>query len=129
MSENTSTRSPVRMAVLLALHLAFGVITLWLLLRLVPQYVKIFKDFDVKLPDMTIMVIDLSQLFAKFWFALAPCLGAGDFAIMFDLNRTGHTRLMTTWGVLVCLAAMLLIGLIVQDVFVPFNDLITELSK
>jgi type II secretory pathway component PulF len=54
MSENTSKRSPVMMAVLLVLHAVCGVAILWLLLKLVPQYEKIFKDFGVKLPDMSV---------------------------------------------------------------------------
>jgi hypothetical protein len=36
---------------------------------------------------------------------------------------------MTAWGVLVWLAAMLLMGLILQAVMVPLNELITNLSS
>jgi type II secretory pathway component PulF len=128
MSENVSRGSRVAMAVLLVLHAICGVAILWLLLKLVPQYEKIFKDFNAKLPDMTVMVINLSALFARFWYVLVPGLGVGDIAIMLALHRTGHNRLMTAWGVLVWLAAMLLMGLIVQEVFVPINDLIMNLS-
>lgn len=128
MSENTSTRSPVRMAVFLALHAVCAAIILRLLLKLVPQYAKLFKDFNMKLADMTIMVIDLSELLAKFWFVFVPFLGGGDIAIMLALNRTGHTRLMTAWGVFACLAAMLLMGLIVMAVMLPLNDAGMNLS-
>ena len=38
----------------------------------------------------------------------------------------GRTRLLTTWGTLVWLIEMLLIGLIMLAMFVPLNDLITE---
>ena len=94
MNEDTSRALPVRLAVLLVLlilHAVCGVIILWLLLNLVPQYVKIFKDFNARLPDMTIMVIDLSGLFAKFWYVLVPGLLAGDVAVMLLLNRSGRT--------------------------------------
>ena len=128
MSENSSRRTPVRLVVLLVLHAACGVFILWLLLRLVPQYVKIFKDFNTKLPEMTIMVIDLSTLCGRWWFPLVPCLGAADIAVMVSLNRTGRTGLMTACGVLAWLAEMLLIGAILLVVFVPINALITNLS-
>jgi type IV pilus assembly protein PilC len=129
MTENTSKRSPVTLTVLLVLHAVCGVAMLWLLLKLVPQYEKIFKDFGAKLPDMTLMVIKLSTLFGRFWCILVPGLAAGDLAIMLALHRTGHNRLMAAWGVLVCLAAMLLMGLILKEVFVPFNDLIANSSR
>jgi type II secretory pathway component PulF len=116
------------MAVLLVLHAVCGVAILWLLLKLVPGYEKVFKDFNAKLPDMTILVLDLSALFATFWYVLVPGLCAGDIAIMVALNRSGHARLMTTWGVLVWLAEMLLIGLIVIAVMVPMVDSTMRLS-
>ena len=128
MSDNTSKGSRVAMAVLLVLHAVSGVFILWLLLKLVPQYEKIFKDFNAKLPDMTTMVIDLSRLFGRYWFVLLPGLGAGDIAIMLSLNRTADTRLMTAWGILAWLAEMLLMVLIMQAVFIPLNQLIMNLS-
>ena len=128
MSENTSKGSPARLAVLLALHAVCGVALLWLLLKLVPQYEKVFCDFGTKLPDMTLMVINLSRFVGWYWYILVPGLAAGDIAIMFALNGTGHTRLMTAWGVLARLAAMLLMGLSVLAVMVPLNDLIRNLS-
>ena len=127
MNENTSKGSPVGMVVLLVLHAVCGVALLWLLLKLVPQYVKIFKDFNVRLPEISIMVINLSALFGRYWYVLIPGL-RGDIAIMLSLHRTGHTRLMTAWGILICLAAMLLMGLILQALIVPFNDLVMNLS-
>ena len=129
MSDNTSKGSPVRMAVLLVLHAVCGLAILWLLLKLVPQYEKIFKDFNAKLPDMTLMVINLSALLAGTGTSWCPGLAAGDFAIMFALNRTGQTRLMTAWGVLAWLAEMLLIGLILPAVLIPMNQLIVHLSN
>jgi type II secretory pathway component PulF len=128
MSEKTSKRSQVWMVVLLVLHAVCGVFILWLLLKLVPGYEKIFKDFNTKLPDLTIMVINLSAWFGRFWYIVLPGLAAGDIAVMLSLNGTGRIRLMTAWGVLVWLTEMLLIGLILQATMVPLNELITNLS-
>ena len=129
MSENTPKASRVGMAVLLVLHAVCGAAILWLLLKLVPQYEKIFKDFNAKLPEMTLLVIDLSAWFVRFWYILVPGLAAGDIAIIVSLNQTGRTGLMTAWGVLVWLAEMLLMGQIVQAMMVPLNDLIVHLSS
>ena len=131
MNENTTKRSPARMTFLLVLHAVCGAAILWLLLKLVPHYEKIFKDFNAKLPDITLMVINVAKFFGWYWFLLVPgmaSLAAGDIAIMFILNRLGRIRLMTVWGVLVWVAEMLLIGLILVAVMVPFNELMMNLS-
>jgi type II secretory pathway component PulF len=127
-SENTSKRPQAWLVVLLLLHAVCGVFIVWLLLKLVPQCEKIFGDFNMKLPDMTILAISLSRLFGRYWFVLVPGLAAADIAIMVSLNRTGHARLMTVWGVLIWLAEILLAGMIQMVVIVPLNDLITNLS-
>jgi type II secretory pathway component PulF len=128
MSENTSKRSQAWMVVLLLLHAVCGIAILWLLLKLVPGYEKIFKDFNAKLPDLTIMVINLAALFGRFWYVLVPAFVAGDIAIMLSLNHRGRTGLMTALGVLVWLAEMLLIGLIFLAILMPMNDLFMNLS-
>jgi hypothetical protein len=122
MDENTLKRSPATMIVLLALHAVCGVIILWLLLRLVPQYMKFFKDFGMRLPDMTLMVIRLSIFFGHFWFVVAPGLAAADFAIVVLLHRARRTGLLTAWGVLVWLIEMLLIAIVVLAISVPLTS-------
>jgi hypothetical protein len=117
------------MLVLLALHAVCAAIILRLLLFLVPQSAKTFMDFDVKLPDLTFLVIELSAWFARCWHVLIPCLGAGDIAIIFLLNRAGRSRLMTAWGVLVWLAEMLLIGLVLLAVVMPASDGTMRMSQ
>ena len=129
MSESTTTKSSIAMAVLLALHAMCGVALLRLLLKLVPQYVKIFQDFNAKLPNLTIMVIDLSRILGMYWFVLVSGLAAGDIAIMLSLNYARRPPLMIVWGVLVWLAEMLLIGVILPALIVPLDALITNLSK
>ena len=128
MSENTSPRSPVTMLILLALHAVCGVAILWLLLKLVPQYEKIFRDFNAELPDLTIMVIRLSAFFGWYWYLLVPLLAMGDYAILLALHVTRRPRLMMTWGVLVWLAEMLLIGLTMTTLFVTLNALVVRMS-
>ena len=128
MSEKPITRWPIRTALMLALHTVCGVTLLWLLFKLVPQYEKIFRDFGVALPHATQLVIDLSNVFGKFRFILAPVIVAGDAAAMLLLNRFGRVRLMMALGIVLCLCALLLISLILTAIFVPLNDLVTNLS-
>ena len=111
------------MAVLLVLHAVCGAVICHLLLSFVPQYAKTFREFAVPLPDMTIVVIRVSQWFAARWRALMPCLGAGDIAVMLFLNCRGRPRLMTAWGVSLWLAGILLIGLVALAVAMPMADL------
>ena len=128
MSENTSPSSSGPMVGWLVLHAVCGTAILWLLLDLAPKFEKIFRDFNSTLPDMTVMLLNLSALFRRYWYVLIPGVGAGDIAVMGLLNSWGRARLMAAWGVLVWLAEMLLIGLILVALFVPLNSLISNLS-
>ncbi len=129
MNAGRSERSSVGLVVWLSLHVICSVIVLSLLLKYVPQYEKIFKDFGCKLPEFTSFVINLSRTIGRYWWVLAPLLAAGDIGIMVGLHRTGQSGLLTAWGVLVWLALMLLVGLIVLAIIVPMNDLMMQLSK
>ena len=117
------------MTVLLALHVVCGGIILALLLRQVPQFEKVFKDFDMQVPEMSILVINLSRFFALYFFLLVPGIAMADIAVLVLLNRSGQVGLMTVWGVLIWLAEMLLIALIVLAMMVPMNALTTRLAQ
>lgn len=129
MNTNESERSYFRLTIFLLLHLGCGLVLLGLLLKHVPQYEKMFKDFGCKLPDMTIAVISLSRITSKYWFLLAPLLAAADIGIMVGLHRAGRKGLLMAWGVLIWLAEMLLAALILLAVLIPMNDLMMHLSK
>jgi type IV pilus assembly protein PilC len=42
----------------------------FIMLFIIPKFEKIFKDFNMKLPQMTEMLIATSQWFAKYWYVL-----------------------------------------------------------
>ena len=128
MNENTSKGSFASIVRLFVLHAICGVAVLWLLLKFVPQYEKIFKDFNTQLPTLTLLVIDLSRLFTRLWHALVPGLAMAGLAPMLLLHRARRPALMTAWGVSVLLAEMLLIGVILEATIVPLNNLIMNLS-
>lgn len=129
MNENAAKPSSIPMFVLLALHAVCGVAIFWLMLKLVPQYEKVFKDFGAKLPAMTVLIIDLSNLLGMYWYLLVPVLTGIDVGIIVTLNSTRHTRLMTVWGILVGVAQVLLIAAILLATFVPLNALMNSLAK
>ena len=46
------------------------------MLKIVPQFEKIFKDFNTKLPDITLMLINISN-WVGHWFFLIPAIPIG----------------------------------------------------
>ena len=48
---------------------ALGILT-FIMIKIVPQFEKIFKDFDAKLPDITLALMGMSQFTMKYWFLL-----------------------------------------------------------
>jgi type II secretory pathway component PulF len=111
------------MAILLVLHTVCGAIIVYLLLGFVPKSEKLFNDSGIKLPDRMIVVTDLSRWFAMHGIGPAVCLGAADIAAMLFLNRTGRARLMTTWGVCLWLAEIVLISLILSAVVTSMSNM------
>jgi len=60
-------------ALYLFIALCFGVATVtFMMLTTVPQFIKIFDDYDFELPMMTRLVIAAANLFGSFWWLLAP---------------------------------------------------------
>jgi len=51
-------------------------ILVFIMLKIVPQFEKIFKDFNTKLPDITLMLINVSQWVGNWWF-LIPAVPIG----------------------------------------------------
>ena len=48
---------------------AVGILT-YIMLSIVPTFEEIFQDFGVKLPDMTLVLITISQQTAKYWYLI-----------------------------------------------------------
>ena len=88
-----------------------GVVLLFVLLRVVPNFAKIFAEFAVQLPGITQLVIGCSQWTCAYWWLLVP-LGFADAGVLVGLRclPSGARWLSTLWAVLVLLAAILLIG-------------------
>jgi type II secretory pathway component PulF len=52
-----------------------GLLT-FIMLKIVPVFEKMFREFDLKLPAMTQLLIALSQFFVSFWFLCSPVFAA-----------------------------------------------------
>ncbi len=78
---------------------AVGILT-FIMISIVPQFVKIFKDFDTKLPQMTVALIAISHAAVDYWWAipLIPvsihgCLHGQAAQIQLRPRRVGHVYL------------------------------------
>ena len=45
-------------------------ILVFIMLKIVPQFEKIFRDFGTKLPDMTLMLINVSKWVGNYWYLI-----------------------------------------------------------
>src|SRR5262249_29495789 len=48
---------------------AIGILT-FIMIAIIPKFEKIFKEFNMKLPDLTQALIDTSRWFAQYWYVL-----------------------------------------------------------
>ena len=63
---------------------AFGVMLLtFVMLQIVPTFVKIFQDFGTELPAMTRALIGVSQFTGEFWFLLWPLFLLAPFLLFY----------------------------------------------
>jgi len=127
--------SPVRKPLvgtgpMLFAHLAAGLIVIVVLGVVVPRFVRILTEFEAEVPPTAELLIAVSNIVARYWYLLLPIGLAADAAVLFGLSRLPRLArwLATVWGIVVLLAALLLVGLVVAAVILPLQDLITQLS-
>ena len=123
-------RSLAWTAWMLLAHFLAAVALIVALVRTVPQFLKLFEDFDAAMPTMTELVIRLSHVVVQYWYLLVPLVLVVDAAVLLGLRLLpGKAKgLSTVWAVLVLVAAILLLGFIVLAVALPLQTLIVELS-
>jgi len=51
------------------------VVTAVLMIFVIPQFAALFKDFGADLPGMTVMVINMSDFFVEWWYAIFAGIG------------------------------------------------------
>ncbi len=123
-------RSLAWTAWMLLAHLVAVVVLIVALVRMVPEFLELFKEFDAAVPTMTELAIGLSHAVVQYWYLLVPLVLFVDAAILLGLRLLpGKAKgLSTVWAVLVLVAAILLLGFIILAVVLPLQALIVELS-
>jgi len=48
---------------------AVGILT-FIMIKIVPEFIKIFEDFDAELPPMTLLLIDISEYCVNYWYTI-----------------------------------------------------------
>jgi type II secretory pathway component PulF len=94
-------------------HLAVWLAFFSLILMVPPRYEQRFRDFNMRLPAATEVVIAIAHWTANYWYVLlvwSPFLLAADSAILHVLRSRRQTGLAWSWF-LVGVAAPLLLGL------------------
>jgi hypothetical protein len=97
---------------------------------MVPEFVRLFEEFDAPLPTMTQLAIGLSHVVVQYWYLLVPLVLVVDAAVLFGLRLLpGKAKgLSTAWAVLVLVAAVLLLGFIILALALPLQAMTVELS-
>ncbi len=54
---------------IVVVSVAVGILT-FIMIKIVPSFEKIFKDFDIELPAMTLMLITISHAAVDYWWAI-----------------------------------------------------------
>ncbi len=57
------------------------VVTCVLMIFVIPQFAALFKDFGAELPGMTVMVINMSDFFVAYWWAVFGVIGGVFFGL------------------------------------------------
>ncbi len=66
-------------------------VSLFLMLWIVPEFKKIFDEFGIALPVMTLILIKVCDFFTDFWFLAVPfLLVAGLILILYLIMQTGY---------------------------------------
>ncbi|MCL2119401.1 MAG: type II secretion system F family protein [Planctomycetaceae bacterium] len=81
----SESNSVFRVGYLLALCLPIFPVTIFLMMWIVPQYIKIFEDFGISLPPLTMAIVRFTEFFIDFWFLFAPIVPVVIAALVFYL--------------------------------------------
>lgn len=102
------------------------------LLGVVPHFEKVFADFQMKLPILTELVIDLASAMVQFAFLVPAALAALlalDGAILYYLQKNGQRSLARLWFFLVLLLILAVAAGLALAVFMPLFQLMQGLSR
>ena len=97
--------------------------------RVVPQFQKIFADFGAELPAMTILLINLSYFLYRYWYvavAAACLLNWGVASLVF--SGSGNVVARRAWHLATWIAPLAFLGFVIVALAVPLVSLLTRMS-
>jgi hypothetical protein len=98
-------------------------------IKMVPQFQKIFADFGTELPAMTRLLILLCYLLYSYWYLalLVVCLlNWGIASLVF--SSSGGVFARRAWFVATWLAPLAFLGFVIVALAVPLLSILTRLS-
>ena len=115
---------------MLAAHGVAALVFVGFMCKVVPSYAKIFADFDLELPAMTQLVIQLSYLTLSYWYLLMLAVIVLDGALLFVLNLSPPwlAWVKWVWFGLFPLIVLVGIGLAMFALSVPLAEMGSALS-
>ena len=81
----SESNSVFRIGYLMALIIPMIAVAIFLMMWIVPQFIKIFEDFGVSLPYLTRAFVLLTEFFIDFWYLLFPIVPLVFVAMVFYL--------------------------------------------
>ncbi|MDD4153227.1 MAG: type II secretion system F family protein [bacterium] len=72
------------------------IIVFFLITFIVPKFMEMFKDMEIQMPAMTMMLMQLGDFSKKYWYAL-PILGGGGFFAFKQYTNTASGRRQWDW--------------------------------
>jgi len=120
-------------SVLVLVHALAWVPLLLFMLQMVPRYKLIFADFGMKLPELTMEVVDWSDFIVNHPIRVGAALAVFlvlDGAILFLLRRYSSTPLLSwLWFILVALLPLSAWICAWLSMWLPLEELMEDLAK
>ena len=129
-SETSPSRSIAWTGWTLLAHVITGLVLVIVFVKVVPEFERLFAEFDVSLPRMSQLVLLLSNVVVCYWYLVVPLGVLVDAAILFGLSSIPDKGrwLSTLWTRFVFVAAVLLLVFIAVAMCLPLVWLIEQLS-
>ena len=87
----SESNSIFRAGYLLALIIPIIAVAIFMMMWIIPKFMAIFADFDVHLPFLTLVYVNICEFFIDFWYLLAPIIPLLIVALMFYLLMQSDT--------------------------------------
>jgi type II secretory pathway component PulF len=67
---------------ILIAHAVAAIVVLFVLLGVVPGYIRTFEEFDLTLPAATKLLISMSDVTVQYWYGIVPLIALADVGVV-----------------------------------------------